>query len=156
MKPGTRRTLWHRTTGMLVPAWWYLVLGGGILVGATALGHAALLIGQVRGALPARFGALVRYYVAAAACLVVGVALGIVMAHPAAALVGAGEYYPRLYIAHIGLNMLGWVGLTVIGTVALLWPTVVRSRVVQATRAGARSTLPDLFGGLVVLGLGCL
>src|SRR5664279_1398279 len=42
---------------------WLLVLVGGILVGVNALVHAASLIIQGRGGLPARFAPLVRYYV---------------------------------------------------------------------------------------------
>ncbi|TFD61745.1 copper oxidase [Cryobacterium suzukii] len=133
-------------------AWWHVVLTGGILVGLNAIVHATILVRQLRGALPARFAPLVRYYIAAAGCLVVGVTLGIWMAHPGNS--AAGDYYDRLYVAHIGLNLLGWVGLTVIGTVALLLPTVLRSRVLSTTRAAARPTLPTLLAGLVVLGAG--
>ena len=139
-------------------AWWYAVLAGGILVGINALVHATILVRQLRGALPARFSPLVRYYIAAAGCLVVGVTLGILMAHPGSTTAGdataAADSYERLYIAHIGLNLLGWVGLTVIGTVALLLPTVLHSRVLSTTTAAARPTLPILLAGLVVLGSG--
>lgn len=139
-------------------AWWYAVLAGGILVGINALVHATILVRQLRGALPARFSPLVRYYIAAAGCLVVGVTLGILMAHPGSTAAGdaaaAADSYERLYIAHIGLNLLGWVGLTVIGTVALLLPTVLHSRVLSTTTAAARPTLPILLAGLVVLGSG--
>jgi nitrite reductase (NO-forming) len=145
------------TIGM-TGSWWYAVLAGGILVGINALVHATILVRQLRGALPARFSPLVRYYIAAAGCLVVGVTLGILMAHPGSAAAGdaaaAADSYERLYIAHIGLNLLGWVGLTVIGTVALLLPTVLHSRVLSTTTAAARPTLPILLAGLVVLGSG--
>ncbi|TFD66329.1 multicopper oxidase domain-containing protein [Cryobacterium ruanii] len=134
----------------IIGAWWHVVLTGGILVGLNAVLHATILVRQMRGALPARFAPLVRYYIAAAGCLVVGVTLGILMAHPGSA--AAGDYYARLYIAHIGLNLLGWVGLTVIGTVALLLPTVLHSHILSTTRAAARFTLPILLAGLVVLG----
>ncbi|WP_166788075.1 hypothetical protein [Cryobacterium glaciale] len=58
-----------------------VVLVGGIIVGAVAVLHAVLLGGQLRRAKPTRFGSLVRYYVAAAASLAVGVlAAGVVVA----------------------------------------------------------------------------
>ncbi|MDJ0338713.1 multicopper oxidase domain-containing protein [Cryobacterium sp. PH31-O1] len=132
--------------------WLHVVLTGGILVGLNAVVHATILVRQLRGALPARFAPLVRYYIASAGCLVVGVTLGVLMAHPGST--AAGDYYERLYIAHIGLNLLGWVGLTVIGTVALLLPTVLHSRVLSTTQAASRATLPLLLAGLVVLGAG--
>jgi nitrite reductase (NO-forming) len=136
----------------VVGQWWPVVLGGGILVGVTALAHAALLVLQGRGSLPARFAPLVRYYIAAGVVLAVGVTLGVLMARPDV----SETAHERLFVAHIGLNLLGWVGLTVIGTVALLWPTILHVRVADGTRAAARATLPVLLSGLTVLGLGCL
>ncbi|TFC52149.1 MULTISPECIES: multicopper oxidase domain-containing protein [Cryobacterium] len=149
------RLLTHTVGAALVVAgmvggWWPLVLVGGSLVGANALLHAGILFAQSRGSLPARFAPLVRYYLAAGVALSIGVTLGVLMART-----DEGEPFERLFVAHIGLNLLGWVGLTVIGTVALLWPTVLHARV-QTTRASARGTLPLLLAGLAVLGLGAL
>ena len=137
-------------TGMVFDGY-PLVLVGGILVGANALAHAVVIVGQSRGALPGRFAPLVRYYVASALTLAAGVTLGILMAR----LDGGGESYERLFIGHLGLNLLGWVGLTVIGTIALLWPTVLHTRVEGATVA-AGHTLAVLVGGLSLVALGCL
>ncbi|TFC32379.1 copper oxidase [Cryobacterium sp. MDB1-18-2] len=137
-------------TGIVI-GWYPLVLVGGILVGLNALAHAAVIVGQTRGAMPGRFAPLVRYYVASAVMLAAGVTLGILMAR----LDGGGEDYERLFIGHLAFNLLGWVGLTVIGTIALLWPTVLHTRVAGATVA-AGSTLTVLAGGLVLVGLGCL
>ncbi|TFB88277.1 copper oxidase [Cryobacterium algoricola] len=136
----------------IIGGWWLVVLVGGILVGANALAHATILAVQSRGALPSRFAPLVRYYVAAGAALAIGVTLGILMAR----MDDSEDTYARLFIAHIGLNLLGWIGLTVVGTVALLWPTILHVRVTDGTRAAARWTLPLFLAGLTVLGLGCL
>ena len=135
----------------VVGEWWPVVLAGGILVGGTALAHAAILLAQSRGALPARFAPLVRYYMAAGISLALGVTAGVLMARTDI----DGEPFERLFIAHIGLNLLGWVGLTVVGTVALLWPTVLHARV-QTTRAAARGTLTLFIAGLALLAAGCL
>ncbi|TFC18078.1 copper oxidase [Cryobacterium algoritolerans] len=135
----------------IVGEWWPVVLAGGILVGGNALAHAAILLAQSRGALPARFAPLVRYYIAAGVALAFGVTAGVLMARTDI----DGEPFERLFIAHIGLNLLGWVGLTVVGTVALLWPTVLHARV-QTTRAAARGTLPLFIAGLTLLVAGCL
>ncbi|MBX0301567.1 multicopper oxidase domain-containing protein [Cryobacterium sp. 1639] len=137
-------------TGMVIDGY-PLVLVGGILVGLTALAHAAVIIMQTRGAMPGRFAPLIRYYVASAGMLAVGVTLGILMAR----LDGGGEDYERLFIGHLALNLLGWVGLTVIGTIALLWPTVLHTRIAGATVA-AGHTLTVLVGGLGLVALGCL
>ncbi|WP_315095049.1 multicopper oxidase domain-containing protein [uncultured Cellulomonas sp.] len=128
-----------------------LVLAGGVLVGANAVAHAVVVVGQSRGALPARFGPLVRYYAASALTLAAGVTLGVLMAR----LDGGGEDYERLFVGHLGLNLFGWVGLAVIGTIALLWPTVLHTRIDGATVAAGR-TLSVLVAGLGLLALGCL
>src|SRR5690606_29191784 len=127
---------------------WSLVLAGGILVAVIAVAHAVTLVVQSRGALPARFGPLVRYYVAAGLALVIGVGLGVVMARAAL----PEGLHDRLYPAHLAFNLLGWVGLTVVGTVILLWPTVLHTRVSDAVDATARRALWLCVGGLVVLG----
>jgi nitrite reductase (NO-forming) len=135
----------------IVAGWFPVVLVGGILVGLNALVHAVVIVRQSRGAMPGRFAPLVRYYVASAVMLTGGVVLGVLMAR----LDGGGEAYERLFIGHLGLNLLGWVGLTVIGTVALLWPTVLHTRVEGATVA-AGHTLAVLVGGLGFVAIGCL
>jgi nitrite reductase (NO-forming) len=137
-------------TGMVVNGY-PLVLVGGILVGLNALAHAVVIVGQSRGAMPGRFAPLVRYYVASAVTLAAGVTLGILMAR----LDGGGEDYERLFIGHLGLNLLGWVGLAVIGTIALLWPTVLHTRIEGGTVA-AGPTLTVLSGALGLVALGCL
>src|SRR5690606_33589636 len=65
--------------GVVAAAWW-LILAGAIVVGVVALAHAASLVVQSRGALPARFSPLIRFYIAAAFALIAGVALGVLMA----------------------------------------------------------------------------
>ncbi|MFD4994496.1 multicopper oxidase domain-containing protein [Cellulosimicrobium cellulans] len=130
---------------------WLLVVAGGVLVGAGAVTHATVLVLQGRGALPSRFGRLVRYYVVAAACLPVGVTLGVLMARG-----GAGtEAYGRLYVAHVTLNVLGWVGLTVLGTLVLLWPTVLRTRIEPDADVAARRALPVLTAGILLVVAAC-
>ena len=135
----------------LVTDVWSLVVAGGVLVGAGAVTHATVLVLQGRGALPSRFGRLVRYYVVAAACLPVGVTLGVLMARG-----GAGtEAYGRLYVAHVTLNVLGWVGLTVLGTLVLLWPTVLRTRIEPDADVAARRALPVLTAGILLVVVAC-
>jgi len=131
---------------------WPLVLAGGILLGLNALVHAASLILQGRGGLPARFAPLVRYYVFASISLAVGVSLGVILARAPL----APELHDRLVVGHLGANLLGWVGLTVIGTVILLWPTVLHTRVSETTDVSAKRALPLLLGGVAVFVAGSI
>jgi len=134
--------------GMLRGAW-PVVLAGGTLVALVAVLQGASLLRQMRSALPSRFGPLVRYYVAASGALVIGVTLGVIMSRADV----APPVHDRLYLAHVGFNVLGWVGLTVIGTVILLWPTVLHASITAPAEKAGRRALPILSAALVLLGL---
>jgi nitrite reductase (NO-forming) len=136
----------------VVGGWWPLVLTGGSIIGVVAIAHAASLTVQLRGGLPARFAPLVHYYIAAGLSLVIGVALGVIMARASL----PASVHDRLFPAHVGFNLLGWVGLTVVGTFILLWPTVLGTRASETAKGTARSTLILLCGGVVLYGLFCL
>ncbi|CAN5372061.1 multicopper oxidase domain-containing protein [soil metagenome] len=131
---------------------WPLVLSGGTLVAAVAIGHVVILLTQSRGALPARFAPLVRYYIAAALFLVVGVSIGVVMARSSL----TPDIHDRLYPAHLAANLLGWVGLTVMGTATLLWPTVLHARVSDSVDVISRWALRISVSGLIVVGAASL
>ncbi|TQJ92413.1 multicopper oxidase domain-containing protein [Streptomyces sp. SLBN-31] len=129
--------------GMLFERW-YVVLAGACLVAAAVTAHAAWLVRLMRRALPGRFSMTVRYYVAASALLPVGAALGVVMARGDL----AGDLSERLRVAHETINLLGWVGLTVAGTLITLWPTMLRTRVADGAERAGRTALPVLLAGL--------
>ncbi|MGV0874086.1 multicopper oxidase domain-containing protein [Mycolicibacterium sp. XJ879] len=137
--------------GMIV-GFWPAVLTGGIAVAAVALAHAATLLRQLRCALPSRFGDTVRYYIAAAALLSVGAGLGVAMAN--ATLPGA--LHDRFIIAHAAVNLFGFVGLTVLGTLVTLWPTMLRTRMADGVEVAARRGLPALVAGLAAVVSGAL
>ncbi|MBG0830116.1 multicopper oxidase domain-containing protein [Planomonospora sp. ID67723] len=127
------------------------VAGAGVIV-AVVLWHAAALVRLTRRALPGRFGHVIAWYVCAAGALAAGGTLGGLLA----AHVGHGAVHERLHAAHAQVNLLGWVGLTVLGTLFTLWPTVLRTRVPERTRlaslAGLRLAVPGLAlltGGLL-------
>lgn len=138
------------TAGMLVDAT-VLVVAGASAIALAVLVHAALLALQLRRALPARFAPLVRYYVAAALVFLGGIALGVAMS-----LLDSSDTTDRLVTAHIVLNAYGWIGLTVLGTLVLLWPTVLHARVHESADAAGRRALPLLVAGLAVSALGPL
>ncbi|MFC8504354.1 multicopper oxidase domain-containing protein [Pedococcus sp. NPDC057267] len=119
---------------------------GALGVGGAAAAHGIALALQARRALPSRFGASVRYYVAASACLPVGAVLGTLLArHPDELLHG------RLVLAHVAVNVLGWLGLTVLGTLLTLWPTILRTRVAEGAERQSRQALPALASSLGVV-----
>ncbi|KQV07623.1 multicopper oxidase domain-containing protein [Leifsonia sp. Root112D2] len=131
---------------------WPLVLAGAVLVALAVLTQVMSLARQLHVALPSRFAPLVRYYIVAGLFLVIGVTLGVVMARSDI----PGGVHDRLFVAHIAFNLAGWIGITVLGTVILLWPTVLHTRILPTADAAVRGALPLLALGLLVVGLGAL
>ncbi len=130
---------------------WWLVLGGVLLVATSVLWHAVHLYRQLKGSLPNRFRVVSRYYIAAALMLPIGSGFGATLAF------GLAEpWYGRFLIAHMAVNLLGWIGLTVTGTLVTFWPTMVRARMDDRAELLARQALPLFLAGIAVLTGGAL
>lgn len=130
--------------GVLAGQWWVTVAGA-TGVSLAALWHGGSLVAQLRAALPARFAMTVRFYVAAAALLPVGALLGTLMAR------GAEERtHQQILVAHVALNLLGWLGLTVLGTLVTLWPTMLRTRIAAGAERAASRALPILLAAVLI------
>ena len=159
--PGDRRAQSRRllllNAGVLlvvagVPArLWPLVVSGASTVAVAVGWHGVSLVSSLRRALPARFGMTVRYYVAASAFLPVGALLGTLLARGP-----SEEMHARLMLAHATVNLLGWMGLTIVGTLVTLWPTMLRTRVAGGAEQAARLALPVLVAGVAVSAGGSL
>jgi nitrite reductase (NO-forming) len=128
---------------------WLLTLLGSILVGAVVAAHAVVLGLRARKALPSRFGATVWYYVAACLLLPVGAGVGAALASGL-----AGEAHARLLLVHLSVNVLGFVGLTVLGTLMTLLPTMLRTRVADGADSTARRGIFPLLAGVVLTAAG--
>jgi nitrite reductase (NO-forming) len=130
--------------GVLIGRWPVTSVGAAAIAGAT-LWHGGSLLVQLRAALPARFAMTVRYYIAAATLLPVGALLGTLMARGT-----TDRTQERLMLAHVSLNVLGWLGLTVLGTLVTLWPTMLRTRIASGAERAASRALPILLAGVTV------
>ncbi len=127
---------------------WWLVVVGAVGVGGAVAWHVVSLAQGLRSRFSSRFAATVYFYVAAGLLLLVGVVLGAWLARE------PGEpLETRLRMAHVGLNMLGFIGLTVVGTVVTLGPTMLRTRIPEgAERRAGRALVVMLLGlGLVLV-----
>jgi nitrite reductase (NO-forming) len=128
---------------------WWLVVAGATLVSAAVLWHAVVLVRDLKRALPGRFRICIRYYVAAAACVPLGAVFGATLA------LGLDDrWHANLLVAHTMTMLLGWVGLTVVGTLVTFWPTVLRTRMDDRAETLARQALPilSIAIGLVIAG----
>ena len=130
---------------------WWLVVVGATLVSTAVLWHGVVLVRDLRRALPGRFRICIRYYVAAALCVPVGAGFGATLA------LGLNDFWhANLLVAHSMTMLLGWVGLTVVGTLVTFWPTVLRTRMDDRAERLAKQALPILLGALAVVIAGSL
>ncbi|WP_102510279.1 multicopper oxidase domain-containing protein [Sanguibacter massiliensis] len=135
----------------MVTSRWPVTLAGAAVVGLAVAWHGAALARSTRGALTGPLAVCVRFYVAAAWLLPFGAAAGVLLAR------GAGPgWHARLVLAHTGLNVLGFVGLTVLGTLVTLWPTMLRTTMDPRAVRAVTPTLAWTLGGLGIGVVGAL
>ena len=125
---------------------WLLALGGGIFVASILILGDIVRVAWFR-ALNKRHAIPILFYAGAIVSMLAGGVLG--------ALVGAGVVEGATWVglrgAHLTLNVLGWISLTIAGTLITLLPTTLRIRM-PAWRG--RPTAWLLMGGVAVLALG--
>lgn len=129
----------------VVGGWWPVTVIGGAAVLAAVVWHGASLLKALRSALAPRFGVVVRFYLAAAALLPVGVVVGVLLAR-----IQTDPWHERLLVAHAAVNLLGWIGLTVTGTLITLWPTMLRTRLADGIERAAGRVLPVMLAGVAI------
>jgi hypothetical protein len=134
--------------GSLGPPW--LGVTGAGLVFAALTAHLYALAIRLRRALPARYAVTVHYYLAATVAVLAGIPAGAWM------LTVDDEQRPRLLLFHAHVNLLGFVTLTVLGTLLTLWPTVLRTRMVESAPSATRRALPVSLAGLTLVAIGVL
>ncbi|MFF0224010.1 multicopper oxidase domain-containing protein [Streptomyces sp. NPDC004629] len=107
--------------------------------------HLVVLVRLGRGALGGRLAPVVGFYRVGTAALIAGAVLG--------GLLATGHAGPRhstgLRLAHLHVALLGWIGLPVLGTLFMLWPTVLGVRMAERTTRVARWVLGLTAGGLL-------
>ncbi len=121
--------------------------GAGLIIAAAGW-HAVAIGRAMRRPRNPRWRPLIAGYVVAVAYLPVGVVLGVLLAG------GLAEpWAPRVLLAHLAANLLGWIGVTVAATLVQLWPTMMRIQLLPGTEEAARRGLPVLYAApaLVVL-----
>jgi nitrite reductase (NO-forming) len=138
--------------GMWAGSAWATVLGAG-LVGAVIAWHGMALLSASRTRLGNRFAVVVRFYVAAAAFVVIGCVLAgflTVAMFATGAPASIVEARDGLTLAHALVNLAGWIGLTMAGTIVTLGPTMLRTKLVPGAVSGAVRALPVLCLGVLL------
>lgn len=134
-------------------------------IGAAAVVAALVLLGwslssTIRRSLLRRFDLSARFYLLALSSGVVGVTLGAMLGSGT-----AGESYVSMRLVHSHLNLVGLVGLTIVGTLPTFLPTVAHHRAVSGREAvvawwmavaGAGAMFTGLWWGAPPVGAGTL
>lgn len=120
---------------------------GAIAVGSGLVALTVSIVGVIRKSLLRRFDLSARFYVTAFLTGVAGVALGAVLGT-----VTAGARATEFRLVHSHLNLLGLVGLTIVGTLPTFLPTIAHNRAVS----GREAVLAWWFGlgGVLLIGSG--
>lgn len=101
--------------------WWVSVAGAAGVAGVMAW-HGAVIAHQIRVVGPQqRFRPAVGFYVASAGCLVVGALLGGLLASEL-----QDDWRARVLLAHLMLNVFGFVGFAAAGSLTVLFPAMWR------------------------------
>lgn len=129
-----------------------LTIVGSAGVGLVVAWHGLALLTQLRTALPARFAVTVKFYIAAAWLLPVGATFGALLAYDGL----SATWHGRLLLAHEAVNVLGFVGLTVVGTLMTLWPTMLRTKMVPTAVTASVRALWVMCAGVAVTVAGAL
>ena len=149
--------IWLLTGGIVVtiagmlPGWPWLVVLGALIVSAAILWYALALGSQVRAAIAPRFAFTVKAYITASCLLPIGAALGAILAFSP-----PEPWQGRLLLAHQVLNVLGFVGITVTGTLLSLWPTILRTKIDLPSARRASRGLIGMAVGVVGATAGAL
>lgn len=135
-----------------VPGLYAATVVGALVVGTMVAWHGIYLMGQVRRALPSRFGATIRFYIVAALLLPLGALLGAMVAYPGL----NGTLHSQFLLAHEAVNVLGFVGITAVGTLVTFWPTMLRTKMVDKALTHSLRALYLMCGGLALTVVGAI
>ncbi len=144
-----------------MPARWHWLVGIGaigVVTGLAILGRS--LIDAVRRSLLRRFDFSVRFYLLAIASGALGVTLGGLMGMGL-----AGTRYEAFRLVHSHLNLIGLLGLTIVGTLPTILATFAHHKTVSGREirtglwlavAGVASIAVGLFAGATAVGVGSI
>lgn len=127
----------------------WLITGFAALIGAIMILYLRGITILVKQSLNRRFVGVIRFYQSAAFFILVGICLGVVDAFKN----DKDPWQPRITLAHLHANLLGWVGLTIVGTLVTLWPTVLRTpmhpKAIPSAITGLKFLLVGVSGAII-------
>lgn len=124
------------------------LIGAGFVATAVAM-HGRAIRSEIGRSLSSPYAFTADAYIAASGLLVCGLFIG--------ALMETVEFddatKARLVLAHVSFNLLGWIGIPILGTIVTLWPTMLRTRIAPNAARFAKRVLPIIVVAAVVTAL---
>jgi nitrite reductase (NO-forming) len=121
-----------------------MIIAGAVSLAVIIAAHSYNLYRLSKKALQNRFAGTVKFYLAGALCLVIGIIFGSLSAFQK----DMTSARDSLHAAHLHANLLGWIAITVLGTFFTFWPTILRTKMVDGVMKVARRSLPLLAIGI--------
>ena len=123
-----------------------VIVGSVAMVAVAVVMHARTLWKASQRALPSPYAFTVQVYIAACTLLLPGLVLGTWLE----TLSDDDSLRSQVVLAHVAFNVLGWVGLPILGTIVTLWPTMLRTRIAPNAALLGRKALPLLVIGVLL------
>ena len=135
-------------TGVCINSQIVIGVGASCVALSATLGVVAMVV-QKRRAVAARMAALVDYYICSLSYLMVGALAGWSIKY--FDFKGQAAWSNRMYLAHVPIMVLGVLGITVLGTLVVLWPTMLRTKMEPTAPRQAQRALPGLALAVAVI-----
>lgn len=135
-------------TGVCINSQIVIGVGASCVAVSATLGVVAMVV-QKRRAVAARMAALVDYYICSLSYLMVGALAGWSIKY--FDFKGQAAWSNRMYLAHVPIMVLGVLGITVLGTLVVLWPTMLRTKMEPTAPRQAQRALPGLALAVAVI-----
>lgn len=135
-------------TGVCINSQIVIGVGASCVAVSATLGVVAMVV-QKRRAVAARMAALVDYYICSLSYLMVGALAGWSIKY--FDFKGQAVWSNRMYLAHVPIMVLGVLGITVLGTLVVLWPTMLRTKMEPVAPRQAQRALPGLALAVAVI-----
>ena len=135
-------------TGVCINSQIVVGMGASCVAVSATLGVVAMVV-QKRRAVAARMAALVDYYICSLSYLMVGALAGWSIKY--FDFKGQAAWSNRMYLAHVPIMVLGVLGITVLGTLVVLWPTMLRTKMEPVAPRQAQRALPGLALAVAVI-----
>lgn len=130
----------------------WMVFASASLVGGVVLYYLGGMANLIKKSINKKFKDVIAFYQFAGLMILIGVILGAVDASKS----DEDVWQARITLAHLHANLLGWIGLTIIGTLVTLWPTALRTQMHPDAISRAKLGLKFLVVGVLASILGSL